>query len=243
MSSILGSNQTTARMAGLLYLIIAVCGPIGMLYVPSVLIIPGDATATANNILASESLFRIGFVSDIIVFLCEIVLVVLLYVLFKPVSETLSLAAAFSRLAMAVVQGINLLNHVFVLLLLSGAGYLAVFKPDQLHALVMLFLNAHDFGAYIWGAFFSLHLVFLGYLVFKSGYFPRILGVVLGVLLVFASIGYLANSLGKIAVPGNEAISMIAMVFIMLGTIGELALALWLLIKGVKEQLPATSPR
>ncbi len=240
MSLIFGLNQKTARIAGLLYLIIAICGPIGMIYVPSILIVSGDATATASHIMASESLFRIGIASDSIAFLSEIVLVVLLYIIFKPVNETLSLAAAFSRLAMAVVQGINLLNHVFVLLLLSGASYLAVFKQDQLNALVMLFLNAHDYGAYIWGAFFGIHLVFLGYLVYKSGYFPRILGILLGVLLVIASLGYLMNSFGNLVVPDNGAISMISMVCIMLGTIGELSLAIWLLVKGIKYQRPAT---
>jgi hypothetical protein len=229
----------TARLAGLFYLIIAVFGPIGMLYIPSVLIAPDDATTTAYNIMASETLFRIGFLSDSIVFLSEIVLVVLLYVLFKPVSETLSLAAAFSRLAMAVVQGINLLNHFYVLLLLSGASYLAVFEPGQLNALVSLFLDAHEYGAYIWGAFFGLHLLFLGYLVYKSGYFPRMLCVLLGALLLFAALGYLTDSLGNMVFPGNGAISMLATVFLVPGTLGELSLALWLLIKGVKDRQQA----
>lgn len=92
---------------------------------------PGDATATVNNMISSESLYRIGIVSDSVVFLSEIALVVLLYLLLKPVSRTLSLVAALARQAMAVMQGINLLNNFIPLLLLSGAGYLTVFEPDS----------------------------------------------------------------------------------------------------------------
>jgi hypothetical protein len=111
------SLNRTARVAEILYLLIAVFAPFSMMYVPSRLIAPGDAATTASHVLASEGLFRFGIASDAIVFLVEIVLTVLLYVLLKPVSKTLSLVAAFSRLAMTVIQGINLLNYVFVLLL------------------------------------------------------------------------------------------------------------------------------
>ena len=228
------SINKTARIAGLVYLIIAVFGVLGV-YIYSTLIIQGDATATVNNIMASQSLFRLGFLSDSIVFLSEIVLVVLLYVLFKPVSKTLSLVAAFSRLAVAVIEGVNLLNYIYVSLLLSGASYMAVFGPGQLNALVMMYLNAHVYGAYIWEAFFSIHLIALGYLVYKSGYFPKIVGIVLGILLVFASVGYMTISLGNFVLPNNGVISIISSVFIGIGTIGELSFAIWLLIKGVKE--------
>ena len=105
------SIQKIARIAGILTLLIVVLGPFSMIYVPTTLVVPGDAAATANQIMTSEGLFRLGMVSDSIVFLIEIVLTVLLYILIKSVSKTLSLVAAFSRLAMTVIQGINLLNH------------------------------------------------------------------------------------------------------------------------------------
>ena len=227
------SLKKTARIAGLLILIISVFAPFSMMYVPSNLIVPGDAATTAKNIMASEGLFRAGIVSDSIVFLIEIVLVVILYVLLKPVSKTLSLVAAFSRLAMTVIQAINLLNHFTPLLLLSGAGYLTVFEPDQLYALVLLFLNAHEYVVLIWGLFFGLHLFVLGYLVYKSGYIPRILGV----LLVIASLCYLTQSFGNILLPQYEEI------FASVGLLSmiELAFPLWLLIKGVKDQQTATT--
>jgi hypothetical protein len=206
----------------------AVFAPFGMMYVPSTLIVPGDANTTANHIMASEGLFRLGIASDSVVLLIEIVLTVLLYVLLKPVSKTLSLVAAFARLAMTVIQGINLLNYFIVLLLLSGAGYLTVFAPDQLHALVLLFLNAHEYVVLVWGLFFGLHLFVLGYLVYKSGYIPKLLGI----LLVIASFCYLTQSFGNILLPKYEEIY---------ATIGflsiiEIAFPLWLLIRGVKDQ-------
>lgn len=219
------SINKTARIAGALILIITVFAPFSMMYVPSNLIVPGDAATTANNIMASEGLFRAGIASDSVVLLIEIVIVVVLYVLLKPVSKTLSLVAAFSRLAMTVIQGINLLNSFSALLLLSGADYLTVFEADQLHALVLLFLNAHDTVVLIWGLFFGLHLLVLGYLVYRSGYIPRIVGV----LLVFASSCYLIQTFGNILLPKYEEIfATIAFLSII-----ELALPLWLLIKGV----------
>ncbi|MBW1789955.1 MAG: DUF4386 domain-containing protein [Deltaproteobacteria bacterium] len=224
----INSLKKTARIAGGLILIISVFAPFSMLYVPSTLIVPGDAATTANNIMASEGLFRAGIVSDSVVFLIEIVLTVILYVLLKPVSKTLSLVAAFSRLAMTIIQGINLLNHFTALLLLSGADYLTVFEADQLHALVLLFLDAHNYVALIWGLFFGLHLFVLGYLVFKSGYIPRIVGV----LLIIASLCYLTQSFGNILLPKYKEI------FAWVGLLSmiELAFPLWLLFKGVKDQ-------
>src|SRR5215210_1102160 len=131
-----------ARIAGLLAILLVVLGPFSLIYVPSTLFVPGDATATADNIRGSESLFRLAIISDLLIFFDEIVLTVLLYVLLRPVSRMLSLVAAFARLSMAVIQGINLLPSFIVLLLLSGASYLTVFEPDQLDSLVLLFLNA-----------------------------------------------------------------------------------------------------
>jgi len=222
------SIKKIARIAGILTLLIVVFAPFSMLYVPSTLVVRGDAATTANNIMASEWLFRLGMASDSIVFLIEIVLTVLLYVLLKPVNKTLSLVAAFSRLAMTTIQGINLLNHFIVLLLLSGAGYVTVFAPDQVHALVLLFLNAHEYVVLIWGLFFSLHLFVFGYLVYKSGYIPKIIGV----LLVVAALPYLIQGFGNILFPQYKGI------FASIGFLSsiEIALPLWLLIKGVNVE-------
>jgi hypothetical protein len=219
-----------ARVAGFLLLFVAIIAPFSQLYVPSTLIVPADATATADNIAASGWLLHLGIVSDSLVFLIEIVLCVLLYVLLRPVSRTLSLVAAFARLAMTVIMGINLLPYFIALLLLSGAGYLTVFEPDQLDALVLLFLNAHGYGVFIWQMFFGFHLAVLGYLIFKSGYFPWILGVVM----VFAALGYLIDAYGNILFPNYEEI--FGVIVGVTAVIGELPFFLWLAIKGVNVQ-------
>jgi hypothetical protein len=222
------SINNIARIAGVLTLLIVVFAPFSMIYVPTTLVVPGNATVTAQNIMASEGLFRLGLASDSIVFLIEIVLTVLLYILLKPVNKTLSLVAAFSRLAMTVIQGINLLNHFFVLLLLGGASYLTVFAPDQTNALVMLFLNAHENVVLIWGLFFSLHLFVFGYLVYKSGYLPKFLGIL---LLIVASC-YLIQDFGNMLFPQYKVL------FTSIGSLAflEIAFPLWLLIKGVNVE-------
>ncbi len=216
-----------ARLAGLLYLVVAIAAPFSFFYMRSRLIVPGDAAATASNILASEGLFRMAIASDAIVFLSEIVLVALLYALLKPVSKTLALATVFARLAMAVMQAVNLLNYLVVLMLLSGADYLAVFTPDQLQALALVFLTAYEDVALIWGTFFGLQFIGLGYLVYKSGYFPKVLGV----LLLCSAVGYLTDSFGNFLAPQYDAIY--ALLVIVMAIAGELVFTLWLLIRGV----------
>jgi hypothetical protein len=216
-----------ARLAGLLYLIVTIAAPFSFFYMRSRLIVPGDAAATASNILASEGLFRMAIASDAIVFLSEIVLAALLYRLFKPVSTTVSLATGFARLAMAGLQAVNLLNYLVVLMLLSGANYLAVFDPDQVQALALLFLTAYDSVTLIWGTFFGLQFIGLGYLVYRSGYFPRVLGV----LLLCSAVGYLTDSFGNFLAPQYDVIY--AQLVVVLAIAGELVFTLWLLIRGV----------
>jgi len=221
------SIQGTARLAAVLILIMAVIAPFSMLYIPSTMIVAGDAAATVQNIAGSEGLFRLGLVADAVIVLLELVITVLLYGLLKPVNRTLSLVAASARLAMAITQGSNLLNHFMVLLLLGGATYLTVFAPEQLRAMALLFLNAHAMVVLIWGLFFSLHLLVSGYLVYKSGYLSRIPGV----LLIVAGLCYVIQSVGTILLPQQAALfaSIGALSFV------EVAFPLWLLIKGVNK--------
>ena len=157
------SPRAYARIAGVLYLIIFIVAPFAFFLGRTSVVVSGDATATVDNIMVSESVFRIGMVAESIVFLVEIVLAAILYVLLKPVSKTLSLAAAFSRLAEAVVQAVSLLTGLPALLLLGGAGYLTVFEPAQLDALVLLFLDVNAFVILVWGLIFGFHLLLLGY--------------------------------------------------------------------------------
>lgn len=223
------SIQKTARFAGVLYLIITVAATIAHFVVPSNFIIPGDAAATASNIIGNESMFRLGAIGgELIVLLSEIILAVVLYVLLKPINKTLSLIAAVSRLAMTTIHGLNLINYFFVLLLLGGS-YTTVFAPDQVDALVTLFLDAHSYGFTIGIAFLTIHVFILAYLIFKSGYFPKILGI----LFFAAGVGYLVDSFALLLFPSYTTTPAFLSLPI---AIAEIAFPIWLLIKGVNKK-------
>jgi len=220
------SPQIYARVAGFLYLLLLPLGIFGILYVPSRVIVPGDAAATASNIMASESLFRLSIVSALMVQLVNILVVLTLYKLLKPVNRNIALLMVIFLLAAVPIAMLNELNQFAALLLLSGADYLTVFTADQLQALVPLFLDLHELGTLIAGIFWGLWLFPMGYLVFKSGFLPRILGV----LLMIGCFGYLIESFGTFLLPNFE-------VEIGLFTFwGEVLLPLWLLIKGVNVE-------
>lgn len=226
------SLNKTARVAGFGLLIMAFLGIFANFFVFTDLIIPGDAAATANNIIASEGLFRVGIISFIIVLLCDVVVAWALYVVLKPVNKSLSLLAAWFRLVYSAIHGIALLNLIIALQLLSGHDYLNVFETDQLHGLALLFLSGHKYGFLIGLVFFGFHLLVLGYLVFKSGYFPRILGI----LLVAASLGYLIDSFANFLLPNYTNYETIFLLIAAVpSVIGEVSLCLWLLVKGVKQ--------
>jgi hypothetical protein len=224
------SIQRTARIAGIMFLIMALIGPFSMMYVPSQLIVSGNASLTASNIMASMGLFRLGIIGHIIILLADLGVALLLYVILKPVNRTAALFAAAFRLIMVGIRGTNLINYFIVLQLLRGGSPMAAFDPGTLHALVMLFLDAFNYGLDLDMVFFSFHLLFLGYLVFYSGFFPRILGV----LLFIAFFGYLTIALSSLFFPAWEKV--ITGIFTIPNALSELALMLWLLIKGVNVE-------
>jgi hypothetical protein len=190
------------------------------------LIVAGDATTTANNIIAKEVLFRSGIFGYLIVIMLDVIVAWALYVFLKPVNKNLSLLAGWFRIVYAAVFGASLLNLVTVLGFLNSSVYLKVLGTDQLYTQLMLSLNAFNNDWNIALVFFGLHLGLLGYLVLKSNYIPKFLGI----LLIIAGLGYLIDSLGKILIPGyNVTIAMFTF-------IGELLLMFWLLIKGSKNQ-------
>jgi hypothetical protein len=218
------SLRQAAIVAGVGLLIMAILAPFAEFSVRQGLIVPGDAAITAGNIMADELLFRIAIYIYLIVAILDVVVAWALYVFLKPVNKSLSLLTAWFRVVYAAILAIVLLNFVIALQLLSGADYLTVFETGQLHAQMMLFLNAFDYGWQIGLAIFGLHLLLLGYLVYKSGYIPKILGV----LLIIASFGYLIDSSGNLLSPTYDA-NIALFTFI-----GEVLLIFWLLIKGVR---------
>jgi hypothetical protein len=218
------SQRKAAIVAGFGLLIMTIFFILAEFFVFQNLIVPGDATTTANNIKASGGLFRAGICSILIVLICDVVVAWALYVFLKQVNKSLSLLTAWLRLMYAAMLGIALLNLVIALILVSGADYLAVYETDKLHAQVLLFLNAfYD----VWAVgliVFGFHIFILGYLVFKSDYIPGILGV----LLILAGLSYQIDYFGKFLFPNFDV--PISMVF----GWGELIFMFWLLFKGGK---------
>lgn len=224
------TSKTTARIAGLLYLIIIVAGISAEFFVRQSLIVAGDPATTAANVTAAESLFRLGIGGDLIMILADIALALAFFVLLRPVSTALALLAAFFRLVQASVLGLNLLNLFIALQYLSGASFLSAFSLEQRNAQGLLFLNAHSMGYTLAMIFFGAQCLVLGYLVYRSGYFPRVLGV----LMLIAGAGYLTDSFASILLPNYASYeAMLLIVGFVPAFVGELAMCLWLLVKGV----------
>ncbi len=225
----MNSTKKTARIAGLLYLVNGVTGFFGIIYVPSRLIVFGNAAATANNILASERLFRLGIVSELI---CAAEFVFLLWVLYRllgAVNKTHASLMVILGLVFVPIMFVNTLSEIAALMLLRGEDFLSVFDKRQLEAMAMLFLDLHHYG-YVVGWILGLWLFHFGVLVFRSGFLPRVLGV----LLIAACFGYLADSLTPLLLPSYEdVVGRIANIAL---TLGEPAIILWLLIRGAKDQ-------
>lgn len=219
----------TARIAGFLYLIYIVTTIASDVFGRSKLVVFGDAAATARNIIASESQFRIGIVGDLISIVFFLLTAWALCVLLKPVNKDLASLFLLLNLGGVAVYSINLLNQFAAVLLLSGAGYLQVFQANQLQALAMFFLSLYKNGYWISQIFFGAWLFPLGYLVMKSGFLPRILGIVM----MIHCVGWLMTFLQFFLFPGFGAIVYLTYP---LGFISELGLSLWLLIVGAREQ-------
>lgn len=231
------SPTSIARITGALYLVVIVCAGFAEGVVRTGLIVGGDPAATAANILASETLFRAGLAADVIAFMCDAAISVLLYLLLRPVGRRVAmLAAAFRLIAHPAIGSINLLNHIGALMVLTGGDTLAAFDPAELQALAYTLLEAHGMGYLIAGAFFGVHCLLLGFLIYRSGFLPRLLGT----LMALAGTGYLIETFGNFMVPGHEA--ALALVVAIPAGIGEISLALWLLIKGVDETAITPTP-
>nr|WP_315203293.1 DUF4386 domain-containing protein [uncultured Flavobacterium sp.] len=218
------SPQLYARIAGVLYLTIIIAGVFGELFVRNKLLVYGDATATANNIINSEFLWRLGISGDLIMHICDLPVMVILYYLLRPVNRKLALLNLCFNLIQTAVLVINKLNLLAALFFLGDAEYLKSFSPDQLHALSYLSIKLHDFGFGIGLIFFGFVCLFEGYLFFKSGYFPKTIGV----LMAIAGICYLTNSFALLLAPQFSSIALLMPCFI-----AELSLSLWLIFKGV----------
>jgi hypothetical protein len=217
------SPQVYARVAGFLYLVLGgLLSPFGLLYIPSALVVPGDAAATIAKIMASETLVRLSIVSALLSQIVFILVALALYQLLKSVHKNMARLMVILLLLGVPIAMLNELNHIAVLFLVSDVGR-AAFTVDQLHGLVPLFLNLHAFGLDIVDIFWGLWLFPMGYLVFQSGFLPRAIGV----LLMFGCVGYLLQAFASILIP------TLTVDLAMLTAWVEILLPLWLLFKGV----------
>jgi Domain of unknown function (DUF4386) len=219
------SPRLRARVAGLLYLIGSVAGVFGILYGPS-LLVPGDASATASNILANASLFRMSIVSALLDQMVFILVALALYQVLKSVNQNMAVLMVIFLLLSVPIAMLNELNNVAVLSLLSGADSLKVFTAAQLHALAPFFLDLHALGLNIAFLVGSLWFFPMGYLVFKSGFLPKMLGV----LLLMNGFAYLIDSFAALLFP-----TLNVNLVLFTGWV-EVVFALWLVIRGVNVE-------
>ena len=229
--------QRYARIAGVLFLLSLVAGGFGEAYIPSKLIVSGDAGATAANIRNFDFLYRLGFAAFLIESLSDITLVLILYTLLKPVSKELSLLAAFFGLTGTALFAFAELFYFAPPLIMAGAGYLKTFSPDQLSALVLLSLKFYGYAGMIFTAYYGMSWIVRGYLIFRSGYLPKFLGV----LMAIGGIGFVVRNFLLIFAPAYASDVLLILMFP-----GALILTAWLLVKGVdiaKWNAKATAAR
>lgn len=222
------SIQTYVRVGGALYLYIIAAGLFAQVFVRSRLVVGGDPSATAANILASEFLFRVGLSAELLMLVCDVCLAIIFFVVLRPAGFLLALFAASLRLVMAAVSGTNLLNHMDSLLWLNGASVAEVLDSSQIQALAYHSVRSHAFGYHLALVFFGFYCLTLGTLIVRSGLLPKLLGW----LMILAGGCYLANSFGSIL--AIDAISKVGPIILLPALIAELSLALWMLIKGIE---------
>ena len=226
------SQRTAAIIAGVGLLLMTVAAMFAM-FVHSNVIVPGDAGATANNILADELQFRLSILSFLTIIILDVIVAWGLYLFFSPVNRHLSLLAAWFRVVYAAVFLVTILDLGHAVRLLHSADTMAVLGTEQLQAQALLSLNAFSDGWALALGVFGLHLIVVGYLAFKAGYVPTILGA----LLVIAGLGYVFDAVAGFLFP------TFGMTVGQFTFIGEVLLALWLVIKSVRvEQWKTLTP-
>jgi Domain of unknown function (DUF4386) len=230
----MNSTKKAARVAGLLYVLACLPAPFSLIYIPRTLIVPRDATATANNILASETLFRLGIAGELLNAIGFIFVVLALHRLFQGVNKRHASLMVTLFVVSVPISFLNVLNEIAALILLRGADFLSVFTKPQLNSLALVFLRLHSYGFDVAAIFWGLWLLPFGVLVYRSGFLPRILGV----LLIINCLAYVIPSFTALLLPQyRDVVSRVAAPALF----GEVAIVLWFLIKGAKDQPLADS--
>ncbi|MGG5210184.1 DUF4386 domain-containing protein [Chryseobacterium sp. MIQD13] len=224
-------ENKTARLAGLIYLVVILTGLFSLMYVPSKLIVWENPSLTFQNISSSAQLFRAGIAGSMLCYIAFTFLPLILYKLLKNVNGNYAKLMVVLALISVPVSFINLQSKFSVLTIVEGAGYLKAFNEEQLQSQVMFLLNMYNKGILIVQIFWGLWLLPFGYLVYKSGFLPRILGL----FLMLGCLGYVLNVFGRTVIPhfSDYAVSDY---MTLPASIGEIGTCLWLLIAGVKNK-------
>jgi hypothetical protein len=220
------SPQLFARIGGALYLVLIVLG-IYLQVVMGRVVVSGDAMATAANLTSMESAWRLGIAAELLALACVTALAMIYFVLLRPVSRELNLLATFLRLVGIAVEAMATLSLASALFPLGSGGYLKAFTPEQLQAMAYLAIKAHAHGYAVALLFFGFTFLFHGHLIRRSGYLPRLLGI----LIQIAGAAYLINSFALFVAPAVQV--RIFPAILLPAFIAELSLCLWLLVKGV----------
>ncbi len=228
----MASGNRTARFAGFLYLLLILAGFFYLKYVPTQLIIWSNPAATVKNITTSETLFRFGILVGLAGYILFLVLPLVLYKLFSSVNKTNAvLMVAFAAISVPLSFA-NMLNYFNVLTLIDTYSYQKALGINMLQTQIMLSLESYSNGNLVASIFWGLWLFPLGYLVFKSGFMPKFIGV----LLMIGCFGYLINFAGHMFLPGKYSKTGIGFYIALPGSLGELSICLWLLIAGIKDK-------
>lgn len=224
------TNKKKARIAGLLYLVVVLTGIFSLAYVPSKLIVWDNAATTVNQIVKSELLFRLGIMSSLICYVFFLLLPLALYKLFKPVNEGWAKLMVALAVVSVPISFVNILNKFAVLSLVKEVSQLKSLTNEDIQSQVMFYLNQYDNGILIVQIFWGLWLLPFGYLVYRSGFLPKIFGI----LLIAGCFGYLINFTGNFLVPNYAEIG-IARYVSLPASLGEIGTCLWLLVMGAKD--------
>jgi len=226
------SNKKTARIAGFLYLIVVLTGIFSLAYVPKTLINWSDSALTFNKLVESEMLFRAGIYSSVICYIAFLLLPIVLYQLLKPVNQFYANLMVVLALVSVPISFINLQNKFTILSLIGKAEYLKIYSLEQLQSKMMFYLHQYNNGISLVSVFWGLWLLPFGYLIYKSKFLPKFLGI----LLMFGCFGYLINFTGNLLFK-NYAEMGISKFVSLPASIGEIGTCLWLLIMGAKNKV------
>lgn len=222
--------QHIARIGGVLYLVIIAIGVLGEGVVQGSIVVPGDPTATAANLRSMEWLWRLGVAGEIVLLACATALAVILYLLVRPVSRDLALLTAFFNLVSIAIEGVAAVSLADALAPVANAAYANAFTLEQLEVMAMMSVRSHTVGFGIALIFFGIECVILGYLIARSGYMPKTVGILMQV----AGVCYVINSFALLLSP--PLASRLFPAILLPSLIAELSLALWLLVKGVRTE-------